>query len=93
MFLVKSFTNLLEFTAQRKLKKSEKRSRKAIRGMKKAKRRYDAATHSSRVTQASVLMQLNRLDKTQKEVAAAAAVTEGKSTKLGKLISDLHTEG
>jgi hypothetical protein len=92
MYLVKKFTQILELTTSQKLKAAERRERKAMSGLAKAKRRLDKSTYEYSTTQAGVLILLSKLDIIQLHLATKRAVSAGKSAKLDKLILDIHTE-
>jgi len=91
MYLVKMFTRLLEYTTQKKLAKAQKRSDNATVAFTRARKSMVISNQELQMTQAEVLIQLNKLDQVQTELLTKKALNDRKISALDQFINTDYT--
>ena len=89
MLLVKYLTRFLEFSAKRKIDKAQARSDRAAKQLVSARSGMIRSTQELQMTQAEVLIQLNKLDQVGADIVAKKSLNERRVLAIDKLITSL----
>lgn len=90
MYLVKQLTRLLEFSAKRRIDRAQKRTDKAAKQLLNARSGMIRSTQELQMTQAEVLIQLNKLEQVGTDIVSKRVLNEKKVLAIDTLISSLN---